>query len=232
MKIAVIPARGGSKRIPGKNVRLFCGRPIIEYSIEAALKSGVFDKVIVSTDDTSIATLARSAGAETPFVRPASLADDFTGTNAVVRHAIEFLEQSKISVDFACCIYPTAPFLRTQDLRKSLELLQYSRKAFAFSVTSFDFPVQRAIRLDTDGTVAPMFPESIAARSQDLTPAYHDAGQFYWGTSAAFLGDIDLYSKHSLGVPLPVYRVHDIDTEEDWMQAELMFRALDSLKAE
>ena len=181
MKIAVIPARGGSKRIPGKNVRLFCGRPIIEYSIEAALKSGVFDKVIVSTDDTSIATLARSAGAETPFVRPASLADDFTGTNAVVRHAIEFLEQSKISVDFACCIYPTAPFLRTQDLRKSLELLQYSRKAFAFSVTSFDFPVQRAIRLDTDGTVAPMFPESIAARAKgDAFSVFGNREAGYW----------------------------------------------------
>jgi pseudaminic acid cytidylyltransferase len=224
--IAIIPARGGSKRIPLKNIRLFAGRPIISYSIEAAKESDLFDRIIVSTDDDEIATVAKSFGAEVPFVRPRELADDFTGTNAVVKHAIQWLKDTGVSILYVCCIYATAPFIQVKYLRQSLKQLVDSKKSFAFSVTSFPFPVQRAIRIRGDNTVEPLFPEFMSARSQDLEEAFHDAGQFYWGKAEAFLNDEALFSPVSVPVVLPRYLVQDIDTEEDWKRAELMFKAL------
>lgn len=226
-RIAVIPARGGSKRIPRKNTRPFVGKPVIGYSIETAIKSGLFDRVIVSTDDNEIAHVARTFGAEVPFLRPTELADDFSGTNAVVKHCLQWLmEKEDYSVGLACCIYATAPFLRESYLRQGMELLQETRKSFVFSVTSFPFPVQRALRISKEGYIEPMYPENIFVRSQDLDEAYHDAGQFYWGTANAFLQDEVTYSSISAPVVLPRYLVQDIDTEEDWCQAELMFKAL------
>lgn len=227
MKLAVIPARGGSKRIPRKNIRDFAGRPIIAHSIGAALESGCFDRVIVSTDDEEIAAVARQWGAETPFLRPATLADDHTGTNAVVKHAIGWFREAGHAVELACCIYATAPFVQARYLRQGLERLAASDKAFAFSVTSFPFPIQRAIRINAAGAVEAIWPENIARRSQDLEEAFHDAGQFYWGRADAFLADTVLFSPASLPVVLPRHLVQDIDTLEDWQRAEHMYRALE-----
>jgi len=225
MRIAVIPARGGSKRIPRKNIRLFAGKPIIAYSIAAALDSGMFDRVIVSTDDAEIGQVAVSCGAEVPFHRPSQLSDDHTGTNAVVNHAIQWVNDTGGRVSHACCVYATAPFVQASDLRRGFEVLLSSGKAFAFSVTTYPFPIQRAIRLNSSGCVEATFPEHIATRSQDLEETYHDAGQFYWGTAEAFLGDVALFSPASVPVVLPRHLVQDIDTPEDWLRVELLYRA-------
>ena len=225
MKIAVIPARSGSKRIPGKNIRDFCGKPIIAYSIEQAINSGLFDRVIVSTDDEEIAIVARNYGADTPFIRPPDISDDFTGTNAVVKHAIEWFQQQGQVIEFACCIYATAPFVQARYLQEGYEKLVKSNCSFAFSVTSYAFPIQRAIRINTQGEVDAIWPENINTRSQDLEDTFHDAGQFYWGTSAAFLQDQVIFSTDSIPVIVPRFLVQDIDTEEDWFRAELMFKA-------
>lgn len=225
MKIAVIPARGGSKRIPRKNIRPFAGRPIIEYSIEAALTARMFDRIVVSTDDDEIAQVARNAGADVPFLRPAAIADDYTGTNVVVRHALEQMATLGSRFEYACCIYPTAPFLESVRLHEGYDRLRRSGKSFAFSVTTYPFPIQRAIRLDRTGAVEPVFREYATARSQDLEDTYHDAGQFYWGTASAFLEDVPLFSNAAVPVVLPRHLVQDIDTIEDWCRAELMYRA-------
>jgi N-acylneuraminate cytidylyltransferase len=226
VKVAVIPARGGSKRIPRKNIRDFAGRPMLAYPVAAARRSGLFDRVIVSTEDEEIAAVARACGAETPFCRPAALADDHTGTDAIVRHALEWLAAQGSPAEYACCIYATAPFLDAAVLREGYRRLVDSGREFAFSVTSFPFPIQRALRLHADGAVEAMQPENIFRRSQDLEPAFHDAGQFYWGRARAFLNEVVTFSPASTAVLLPRHRVQDIDTEEDWRRAELMYRAL------
>lgn len=226
MKVAIIPARGGSKRIPRKNVRLFAGKPIIAHSIGAALDSGCFDRVIVSTDDAEIAAVAREWGAETPFVRPPELADDHTGTNAVVKHAINWLAEQGTPADYACCIYATAPFVQARYLQEGLARLLERRRGYAFSVTSFPFPIQRAIRINAEGAVEAIWPENIFRRSQDLEEAFHDAGQFYWGTTDAYLTDAVVFSPASIPIVLPRHLVQDIDTFEDWRRAELMFRVI------
>lgn len=230
MRLCVIPARGGSKRIPRKNIRDFLGKPIMAYSIDAAIASGCFDHVIVSTDDTEIAEVARACGAETPFVRPPALADDFAGTNAVVKHALGWYQAQGVVFDSACCVYATAPFIRPSDLQRGCELLESSDKQFAFSVTTFDYPIQRALRIDAETGLQLIYPEFSETRSQDLEEAYHDAGQFYWGRAQAFLSDQPLFASHSLPVPLPRYLVQDIDTPEDWVTAELMFKVSKSLE--
>jgi len=225
MKIAVIPARGGSKRIPRKNIKPFNGKPIIAYSIEAAMTSGCFDRVIVSTDDQEIADTAIQYGAEVPFFRPAALADDFTGTNAVAKHTIEALEARGEIIDYACCIYATAPFVSVESISKGLELLSNSPKSkFAVTVTTFPFPIQRALR-SADDHLTMMIPENILVRSQDLEEAYHDAGQIYWGTRNAFIQEEPLFLGSTLAIPLPRHCVQDIDTPEDWIRAELMHQA-------
>lgn len=225
MKLAVIPARGGSKRIPGKNVRSFAGKPMIAHSIDTAVASGLFDRIVVSTDDDEIARVSMAAGAEVPFRRPSALADDFTGTSAVVKHAIEALMSTDQSIDLVCCIYATAPLLSAHYLREGYDRLLSSGKCYAFSVTSYAFPIQRAIRMLADGTVDALFPEHRMTRSQDLEPAFHDAGQFYWGTAAAYLREVPIFSTESVGVVLPRHLVADIDTQEDWEHAELLHAA-------
>lgn len=225
--VAVIPARGGSQRIPRKNIKPFHGRPMIAWSIRCALASGLFDAVVVSTDDDEIAAVAKAEGAEVPFVRPAALADAFTGTAAVMRHALERLSAQGRDYDLACCLYATAPLLSVDDLRRGHEVLSVAPgKSYAFSVCGFGFPVQRALGLDEEGALTPLYPEYREVRSQDLPPAFQDAGQFYWGRSAAWQrGDV-LFSPSSLPVMLPRHRVQDIDTEEDWQRAEWLFAAL------
>jgi N-acylneuraminate cytidylyltransferase len=225
MNVAVIPARGGSKRIPRKNIRLFAGKPVIAYSIEAAAACGLFDRIVVSTDDEEIASVARASGAEVPFMRPAELSDDFTGTTEVIGHAVKWLSEHGPRVTYACCIYATAPFVQPDLLRRGYEELVAAKKSFAFSVTSFPFPVQRAIRITKAGGVEPLYPEFIESRSQDLEPAYHDAGQFYWGRAEAFLSSAPIFSHASVPIVVPRYLVQDIDTLEDWRRAELMYRA-------
>ena len=222
--VAIIPARGGSQRIPRKNLKLFDGVPIIAWSIRAALASGLVDEVVVSTDDDEIADVARAHGAQVPFRRPASLADHHTGTTAVVQHALQALGAAH---ELACCIYATAPMLTAADLQQGLTALQGNHdKCFAFSVCSYAFPVQRALQLDGQGGVAALYPEFSQVRSQDLTPAWHDAGQFYWGRRQAWLQGLPMFAGHSLPIMLPRHRVQDIDTPEDWRRAEYMFAAL------
>ncbi|WP_269532005.1 pseudaminic acid cytidylyltransferase [Chitinimonas sp. BJYL2] len=225
--VAIIPARGGSKRIPRKNVKPFHGKPMLAYSIAAAKASGLFDRVVVTTDDDEIITLARELGAEVPFVRPAELADDHTTTIAVIQHAIKTLQDDGEPVSMACCIYATAPFVQPRYLREGFETLsKHADKSYAFSVTSFPFPVQRAIRLNEAGCVDALYPQYRNTRSQDLEEAFHDAGQFYWGRAEAWLrGDV-IFSPASLPVVLPRYLVQDIDTPEDWRRAEYLYGAL------
>jgi N-acylneuraminate cytidylyltransferase len=225
VKLAVIPARGGSKRIPRKNVKLFGGKPMIAWSIAAAIESGCFERVVVSTDDAEIADIARTAGAEIPFMRPAKLADDFTGTIPVIQHAIESVAHQGATPDQVCCIYATAPFIAADDLRRGLVVLEESGSDFAFSVTSFAFPPQRAIRITSHNRVEMFDPTKFSVRSQDLEEAWHDAGQFYWGKRDAWLAGTPIFSGVSSPVILPRHRVQDIDTPEDWLLAELMLQA-------
>jgi len=221
--VAIIPARGGSKRIPRKNLLPFDGVPMIVRSIRTAQDCGLFDQIVVSTDDAEIAELALAHGAQVPFLRPAELADDFTGTAAVIVHALQQLP----AFDYACCVYATAPLLQARFLREGFELLErHPEKAFAFSVCSFGFPVQRALTLDGQGALTALYPEFRNTRSQDLPEAFQDAGQFYWGRSEAWLRGEVLYSPASLPVILPRHLVQDIDTLEDWKRAEYLYAAL------
>lgn len=226
MNIAIIPARGGSKRIPRKNIKLFHGKPMIAYSIEAAKKSDCFDKILVSTDDQEIADVAIQYGAEVPFLRPADIADDFATTLDVMQHAITWCKEQQWSVDKVCCIYATAPFISAEYILQGLKDVSAKNVEYAFSATSFPFPIQRAITLGKDGTVSMFSPEHADTRSQDLEEAYHDAGQFYWGKASAFLSGKAIFSEHSKAVILPRKRVQDIDTYEDWELAESLFSVL------
>lgn len=226
MRIAIIPARGGSKRIPRKNIKVFHGKPMIAYSIEAALKSGCFDRIIVSTDDQEIADIALKYGAEVPFFRPSAIANDFATTMDVMEHAIQYLATQNISPEFVCCIYATAPFIVSDDLRKGLDILKETKVEYAFSATSFPFPIQRAIKLTEQGDVKMFSEQYTDTRSQDLVEAYHDAGQFYWGRTSAFIARKAIFAEHSKVVLLPRKRVQDIDTAEDWELAEALFAIL------
>jgi N-acylneuraminate cytidylyltransferase len=225
VKLAVIPARGGSKRVPRKNIKLFCGRPMIAWSIDAAHASGCFDRVIVSTDDAEIADVARDAGADVPFVRPAALSDDHTGTLPVVRHAIEQIAAGR-APRLVCCIYATAPFLRGEDIERGRDALERSGADFAFSVARYPSPIQRALRIDAAGRVAMFNPHLFETRSQDLEEAFHDAGQFYWGKASAWRSASTLFGPTSVAMVLESHRVQDIDSADDWVRAEWMFKAL------
>jgi pseudaminic acid cytidylyltransferase len=226
MNIAIIPARGGSKRIPRKNIKLFHGKPMIAYSIEAAKQSGCFEKIIVSTDDQQIAEVALQYGAEVPFLRPADIADDFATTLDVMQHAIVWCKDQQWAVDKVCCIYATAPFILPEDIQQGLKEICAEDVEYAFSATTFPFPIQRAITLGKDGAVSMLSPEHTNTRSQDLQETYHDAGQFYWGKATAFLAGKAIFSEHSKAVILPRKRVQDIDTFEDWQLAESLFSVL------
>ncbi|WP_434777348.1 pseudaminic acid cytidylyltransferase [Neisseria sp. Ec49-e6-T10] len=231
MNIAIIPARGGSKRIPHKNIKNFCGKPMIAWPIEAALESNCFDSVIVSTDSVEIASVAQSFGAQVPFIRPAELSDDFTGTTAVIKHAVRSISNIMQDIENVCCLYATAPFVQPQNLIDSFNVLNNNDCDFVFSVTSFAFPIQRAIKITSNNRVQMFQPEMFVKRSQDLEEAYHDAGQFYWGTTKAWLEEKSIFSSGSVPFVLPRYRVQDIDTHEDWVRAEYMFAAMTGLQS-
>lgn len=224
MKVAIIPARGGSKRIPKKNIKLFLGKPIIAYSIEIAKKSELFDRIIVSTDSNEISDVAQNYGAEVPFIRPVKLSDDYTGTDDVIEHSLNWLVENGDSYETACCIYATAPFLISDYLKKGYDLLLKEDAARVFSVTTFPYPIFRALKVNNDNRVEMIWPEHRETRSQDLPETCHDAGQFYWFNVEKYFGANQLCCNDNVPVFLPRYLVQDIDTQEDWNLAERMFK--------
>ncbi len=225
MIAAIIPARGGSVRIPGKNIKEFYGKPIIHYPIEAARKSGLFDKIIVSTDSEEIAKAAVDAGAEAPFIRPRELSGNTMPTAPVLLHAVEYLNKNVSPVKYFCCMYPTAAMLRCQDIIMAFQMLQEKKAAEVFAITSFEFCIFRAMKRDKNGCASFLWPENGAKLSQEFPEAYHDAGLFYWFDAKAFLEDKTLYHPQALGFVLPHYLVCDIDTPDDWQRAEIVYKA-------
>ncbi|MDC3106756.1 pseudaminic acid cytidylyltransferase [SAR86 cluster bacterium] len=227
MNIAIILARGGSKRIPKKNIRNFHGNPIISYSIKEAIKSKLFEKIIVSTDSKEIKKVSENYGAEVPFLRPSHLSDDLTPTAPVIEHSLNWLNDNSFFPKFVCCIYATAPFLQKKYLKEGYDLMKDNKTFSAFSVTNFSFPIDRSLEMTKDGNIKFVWPNNALIRSQDLPERYHDAGQFYWLNTEKFKKNPKLQNSNSKPVIIPGYLVQDIDTEEDWIQAEKMFKAID-----
>lgn len=225
MNIAVIPARGGSKRIPRKNIKTFNGKPMIAWSIAAAKESGLFDHIVVSTDDDEIAGIALSFGAEVPFVRPAELANDVAPTVPVIAHAVSACADLGWCADSVCCIYPCAPFTRAADLVAGLDMLKETDADYVYPVAEFPHPVQRAMLRSENGGMTFLNPECELMRTQDLPKTYHDAGQFYWGKSSAWSAMKRMHSE-GLGLVVPHWRIVDIDTPDDWQRAELLYQIM------
>lgn len=224
--IAIIPARGGSKRIPKKNIKDFLGKPIIAYSIEIAISCKLFNKVIVSTDDQQIKKVAIKYGAEAPFIRPKEIADDFTGTHEVIGHAVKWLEDNGEKIDFACCIYPTAPLIQKNDLVKGFEIIKTGKWNSVMAATNFSYPIFRSFENLTDGGLKMVFPEHYNSRSQDLPEVYHDAGLFYWAKPEIWKKKPERYNKKNSIIKIPNYRIQDIDTLDDWKKAEITFKII------
>lgn len=225
MNLCIIPARGGSKRISGKNIKEFCGKPMIAYAIETAQSSNLFDHIVVSTDDSLTADIARQFGAQVPFRRPSYLSDDFTPTVSVVKHAISEAEQLGMVFESVCCIYPAVPLIQSNDLRLALALLIGKTDLYSFPITEFPSSPYRALKLGTNNRLEPVYPESELKRSQDLTESYHDAGQFYWARKATWQS-VERIHSNGIGLVVPRWRVVDIDTPEDWEMAALLYGAL------
>jgi pseudaminic acid cytidylyltransferase len=226
VNLAVLPARGGSKRIPRKNIRPFCGRPMIAWPIAAAQRSGLFDHIIVSTDDPEIAEIARTHGSAAPFLRPAPLADDQTGTIEVIAHATRWALDQGWPVTAVCCLYPTAPMIASADLTEGFRVLESGKWDFVFTAAEFPSPIFRAFRQTESGGLEMFWPEHFTTRSQDLPRALHDAGQFYWGRPQAWLESSIVFGPCSAPLIIPRWRVQDIDTPDDWFRAEALFKAL------
>ena len=226
--ICIIPARGGSKRIPRKNIRKFRGKPLIAWSVAAAIDSQIFDQIIVSTDDAEIATTAQDYGAYVPFIRPSSLSDDFSGTSEVIAHAISQLELSDIKMTPVCCLYATAPFATADDLRDGYAMWSRDKGNYpVFTATTYSFPIQRGFLLDENNRSQMLSPDMYDVRSQDLPEVFHDAGQSYWASAYQWLNN-PRFGMNSIPLILPRWRVQDIDTEEDWVQAELMHQLIEA----
>jgi len=223
--IAVIPARGGSKRIPRKNIKEFCSKPMIFWSIQAAKNSGLFDEIFVSTDDEEIANLAKKLGAIIPFTRPKNLSDDFSTTHDVIFHAASFLNDANYIFDNICCLYPCSPFIQSEDLHEAFNLLRNKKNCYIYPITEYPHPISRALQLSKDNRISLFNREHEKTRTQDLVSAYHDAGQFYWGSKETWL-KIDQIHSNAFGLPIPSWRAIDIDNEDDWKRAEIAFKAL------
>mgnify|MGYP003084562456 FL=1 len=228
--IAIIPARGGSKRIPRKNIKPFFGKPMIAYSIEAAINAKLFDEIIVSTDDDEIADIAQKFGASVPFMRPKELSDDFTTTGAVIEHAINFLKNRGEKIKFVCTIYATAPLIDEKYLRLGFEKLSSSNAKYAFSCTSMPFPIWRTFKITDNGRCEMFWKENFTKRSQDLEEAYQDAGQFYWANLDISSSDDIFFGQDSVPIVLPRHLVQDIDTLDDWQRAEFLYEVLQRSK--
>ncbi len=226
--IAIIPARGGSKRIPRKNLKSFLDKPIIAYSIEAALKSGLFTEVMVSTDDAEIAEVARKYGAQVPFLRSPETSDDFATTAAVLLEVLENYKVQGKDITYACCIYPTAPLLQSETLAQGYELIQHQNFDTVFPVLKYSYPIWRSLKIEESKALL-NWPENLTKRSQDLPDAYHDAGQFYWFNTHAFLTKQALFTDNSGVITLDELEAQDIDTLTDWKLAELKYKLLHNL---
>ena len=226
MKVAIIPARGGSKRIPKKNIKNFCGKPIIGLTIDTIKKSKIFDKIIVSTDDNKIALIAKKYKAEVPFKRPSKLSGDKASTHAVIIHAISWLKKNGYKPAEVCCVYPTNPLLLKQDLKNSLKILKTKKWQYVFSATTFEYSIFRSIKKDKKNKLKMIFPKISNNRSQDIKDAYHDAGQFYWGYSNTWLTKKNIFHKNSKMILIPRWRVQDIDNKYDWKKAEIIYKIL------
>tara|TARA_S200000501_G_C20714332_1_gene695495 strand:+ start:341 stop:1039 length:699 start_codon:yes stop_codon:yes gene_type:complete len=224
MNIAVIPARGGSKRIPRKNISDFCGKPMISWPIKVIKNSKMFDRIIISTDDEEISEIALAYGGEVPFIRPAEISDDFTGTTEVIAHAVHWMHENGLEPDAVCCIYPTSVFLKVPDLKKGLAALKSGRWQYSFSVTDYNSSIFRSFEKSSNGGVKMFFPKHYDKRSQDLPMALHDAAQFYWGRPEAWINNLKLFDNHSHPIFIPRWRVRDIDEVDDWKRAESLFK--------
>ena len=224
MRVAIIPARGGSKRIPRKNIKEFNGKPIIAWAILAAQKSELFDCIIVSTDDNEIKSVSEKYGAIVPFIRPADIADDHTPTVPVISHAVKEIDKLYQHVEYACCIYPCSPFLLASDLVEAFNMLESTEVDFVYPIVEYPHPIFRSMRKSKNGKMEFLYPEYELTRTQDLESVFHDAGQFYWGRVDAWK---ELKKMHTdgLGIEIPSYRVVDIDTEDDWKRADLLFKS-------
>lgn len=224
--LAIIPARGGSKRIKGKNIKPFLNKPIISYSIHAALESNLFDTVMVSTDSEEIATVARHFGAEVPFLRSPENSNDHASTvDALLEVLGNYYEKSQI-FSLACCIYPTAPFVDSALLNQGYSLLKKYDYDSAFPVIQYSYPIQRALRVDKEGRVSMLHPEHLLSRSQDLESTFHDSGQFYWFRPRILAEKRSLWTDNTGVFPISELRAHDIDTYEDWKIAEFKYKLL------
>ena len=224
MNVAIIPARGGSKRIPKKNIKSFLGKPIIAYSIENAISSGLFDKVIVSTDDKEIADAAIKYGAEVPFIRPEKISDDYTDTHEVVGHAVRWLEDNDFKIDYVCCIYATAPLIQIGYLIRGFDLIKTGKWESVIAATNFSYPVFRSFEKMPNGGLRMIFPEHYSSRSQDLPVIYHDAGQFYWAKSKFWKKKSNGFSIDNTIIEIPTHIVQDIDSMDDWIRAENIYK--------
>lgn len=224
--IAIIPARGGSKRIPKKNIKDFLGKPIIAYSIEIAVSCKLFSKVIVSTDDQEIKDVAIKYGAEVPFIRPRKIADDFTGTHEVIGNAVKWLEDNGQKMDYVCCIYPTAPLIHRDDLKKGFEIIKIGKWNSVMAATNFSYPIFRSFEILQDGGLKMIFPDYYNSRSQDLPEVYHDAGMFYWAKPNTWKEKPKEYFQNKSIVKIPNYRTQDIDTLDDWKKAEIIYKII------
>lgn len=230
MNLCVIPARGGSKRIPRKNIKLFCGKPMIAWSVQAAKESQCFDRIIVSTDDNEIADVALKWGCDVPFMRPAELADDYASTPDVMQHAAIWSNTQEKKPAYICCVSATAPFMNPEKIRDGLNIIKQENCDYAVSMTKYPSPIQRAIRVTKDNRIEMFSPENFHKRSQELEDAYHDAGQFYWGKTEAWVSKKFLFSHGTAPILLPEIQVQDIDTPEDWEIAELKHKLLHSIE--
>lgn len=223
-KIAIIPARGGSKRIPRKNIKSFMGKPILAYSIEAALQSGLFDEVMVSTDDAEIAEIAKQYGAKVPFMRSAATSNDYAGTDDVLLEVLDRYKAEGEEFDVLCCIYSTAPFVTPQRLTEAYEKLGPDAD-YVFTCVAYSYPTQRSLHI-VDGKICMVHPEYASARSQDLETTYHDAGQFYFAKVSSYIQEKTLWGKNTVGLILPELEVQDLDTPTDWSLAEMKYQML------
>lgn len=224
MRIAIFPARGGSKRVPGKNIRKFFGKPMILWPLEVAIKSKLFDYILVSTDDPEIAQIVENMGAKAPFIRPSNISDDYSGTGEVVIHAIHWYMEHypNHQIDSVCCIYPTAPFLLINDLLEAVSILSSNNWEYVFSAAEYKSPIFRAFGIQNNGGARMIFPEYLNYRSQDLPHAFHDAAQFYLARPLTWINNMPIFTPNSYPLRIPHWRVQDIDTEDDWLRAEML----------
>lgn len=228
-KIAIIPARGGSKRIPLKNIKSFCGKPIIEYSINAALQSGVFDEVMVSTDHEGIADTAIKAGAKVPFFRSEQNSDDHAGTAEVLLEVLNDYKKKDQNFQYLCCIYPTAPFVTSKKLKAAMDMLITKNANAVVPIVPFSYPIQRSLKIENEFAEM-LWPENYTARSQDLMPVYHDCGQFYCLKTESLFDKPILYPEKTIPFIISELEMQDIDSETDWKLAELKFQMMVSGK--